>query len=338
MAGTMKQLLVTENAGQTREVAVSFGLSIGGGYPVMMVRVGGADPVSQARAAVSAGAHLLRLTVVPSPYAAYEADPELVQRLRATLGIPVAVEVQDAAGARTLAETADALVVAGAHMQNFSLLKVLGRLDCTILLERGPANSVEEWLMAAEYVLAGGNRRVVLVAGPTRSPEGGGGHILDLAGALEAQRRSCLPVVADLAAMGAGAGALARAVLAAGLDGLGLSGEDQAELLATAGRLGLAGPLASLHTLRAAVDELDAQMLDMLCRRLTITGMIGRLKVRADLPLHQPQREQAVLDRLTGLAQGRLPGEAVRAVWGQIMHWSHELQQRAVPARTRAQA
>lgn len=340
MAAEKRQLLVTENAGQTREVALSFGLAIGAGRPVLMLSLAGVDPVEEARQLAPLGPHLFRLPARPGPYADQALTPALVRRIRRLAGVPVAAEVQDGANAAALARAADALVVAGGQMQNFPLLKALGRLDCPVLLERGPSCTVDEWLMAAEYILAGGNRRVVLLAGPTRAADGTAGWMLDLVGALAARQLSCLPVMAEaVSAAGPATAApatagLCRAILAAGLDGLALPPAEPAGLAEMLAGLPLQpGPTADLRTLRAAIDGTDAHLLEGLCRRMQLAQMVGRSKAASGLPVYQPEREQEVLARLRVQARGRMPLEAVRAIWALILHWSRDVQRPAAQAR-----
>jgi 3-deoxy-7-phosphoheptulonate synthase len=89
------------------------------------------------------------------------------------------------------------LQVGARNMQNFALLKALGRLRRPVLLKRGPAATVEEWLLAAEYLLDGGNDQVILCERGIRSFEPSTRNTLDLAAVVIAKQRTHLPVIVD---------------------------------------------------------------------------------------------------------------------------------------------
>lgn len=225
-------LLVARSAGQTREVPVAPGLAVGGGRPFIIAGLGaveGREPIlAAARGLRAAGAHALRAGAPgarTSPYRCQRLGEEglrLLAEAREVTGLPVVTEVMDATELSLLAEYADVLQVGAENMQNYSLLRALGRVSRPVLLTRGPAATVEEWLLAAEYVLAGGNDRVILCEQGIRTFDSYT-RTLDLAAALAAKALSHLPVLVD---PGRGAGRrelvapLARAALAAGLDGL----------------------------------------------------------------------------------------------------------------------
>jgi 3-deoxy-7-phosphoheptulonate synthase len=116
-----------------------------------------------------------------------------------------------------------ALQVGARNMPNFSLLKALGRTRVPVLLKRGMAAPVDEWLLAAEYVLAGGNPNVVLCERGIRTFETSTRFTLDLAGVAVAKSRSHLPVLVDPShATGIPelVGPMAFAAAAAGADGV----------------------------------------------------------------------------------------------------------------------
>lgn len=335
MAAGQGRLLVMERAGDTQEVPVAFGLSIGGGQPVLVARApAGADP-EHVRALARAGAHLVRVqpgSGLMNPYGEgglTAADRAGLAAMQAT-GVPILAEVEHAADAADLAGLSCGLVVPGRQMQNFALLKRLGRLDCLVFLERGPACTVEEWLMAAEYVLSGGNRCVALVAGPSRGADGAGGGELDLAGALAARSRTHLPVLAEAGSDPATAGGIAAAVLAAGLHGLELDGGDPANLQALAGPLALTpAPGADLTVLRMMIESADADLVAVLQRRLQVAAAIGRVKRAAGLPIYQPRQERRVLERVLARSAGWLGADLVELIWGAIIRRSRDLQSRA---------
>src|SRR5438105_1601221 len=122
-----------------------------------------------------------------------------------------------------ICEHADMLQVGARNMQNFSLLRRLALAEKPVLLKRGPSASVKEWLLAAEYLLAGGNRNVVLCERGIKTFETETRNTLDLASIALARELSHLPVIAD-PSHGTGRRSLiapmSRAAAALGADGL----------------------------------------------------------------------------------------------------------------------
>ena len=116
----------------------------------------------------AAGAHFLRggaFKPRTSPYAFQghgESALGLLAAARAATGLGIITELMDAADLEALAEVADVIQIGARNMQNFSLLKKVGAQDKPILLKRGMAATIEDWLMAAEYILAAGNPNVIL--------------------------------------------------------------------------------------------------------------------------------------------------------------------------------
>nr|WP_290227770.1 3-deoxy-7-phosphoheptulonate synthase [Trichocoleus desertorum] len=124
--------------------------------------------VETARRVKAAGAHFLRGGAYKprtSPYAFQghgESALGLLAAAREASGLGIITEVMDAADLDKIAEVADVVQVGARNMQNFSLLKKVGAQDKPVLLKRGMSATIEEWLMAAEYVLAAGNPNVIL--------------------------------------------------------------------------------------------------------------------------------------------------------------------------------
>jgi 3-deoxy-7-phosphoheptulonate synthase len=120
-------------------------------------------------------------------------------------------------------EVADALVVASHSMQDFSLLRELGRVDRPVVIKRAIGATVEEFLLAAEYVLAGGNGRVILCESGVRSFDAAWKIRFEINAIPLLKRATHLPVLADPSASATDTaliGPVARAALAAGADGL----------------------------------------------------------------------------------------------------------------------
>lgn len=112
-------------------------------------------------------------------------------------GLPVVTEVLDVRHLQLVAERADMIQVGARNMQNFELLKELGRIDMPVLLKRGMSATLEELLDAAEYILAGGNERVVLCERGIRTFERATRSTLDIAAIPFLKARTHLPVIAD---------------------------------------------------------------------------------------------------------------------------------------------
>ena len=128
----------------------------------------GEQLMATARAVKAAGGNMLRGGAYKprtSPYDFQGLGVEALHLLRdasAETGLPIVTEVMSEADVEIVAEYADMLQVGARNMQNFSLLRKLATFERPILLKRGPSATVKEWLLAAEYLLAGGNANVVL--------------------------------------------------------------------------------------------------------------------------------------------------------------------------------
>jgi len=185
--------------------------------------------LAAAHAAAKAGATVLRGGAYKprtSPYAFQglaRQGLEILAECRAETGLPVVTEVVDASDVEHVAEVADALQIGTRNMQNFALLKEVGRVHKPVLLKRGLSATVEEWLMAAEYVAQQGNSEIVLCERGIRTFETATRNTLDLAGMVVAQMETHLPVIVDPShATGRHdlVAPMARAALAAGADGV----------------------------------------------------------------------------------------------------------------------
>ncbi|MEM7166900.1 MAG: 3-deoxy-7-phosphoheptulonate synthase [Planctomycetota bacterium] len=161
-----------------------------------------------------------------SPYAfqgLQERGLEILVQAREQTRLPIVTEVMDVADIGKVAEAADLLQVGSRNMQNYSLLKQLAQLRKPVLLKRGYAATIRELLLAAEYLLSGGNDQVILCERGIRSAAGEGGVILDLGAVPELQRRTHLPVIVDPSHGSSNRERvlpLARAATAVGADGL----------------------------------------------------------------------------------------------------------------------
>jgi 3-deoxy-7-phosphoheptulonate synthase len=161
-----------------------------------------------------------------SPYAFQGMGQEgldILAKARAKTGIGIVTELMDTHEADAVETAADVIQIGTRNMQNFSLLKRVGLARKPVLLKRGLAATLEEWLMAAEYVMAGGNYQVVLCERGVRTFSDHSRNTLDLSVIPPAKRLSHLPILVD-PSHGTGkrdfVPPMALAALAAGADGL----------------------------------------------------------------------------------------------------------------------
>jgi 3-deoxy-7-phosphoheptulonate synthase len=178
---------------------------------------------------VSHGVKLLRAGAFKprtSPYAFQGMGVEglqILKRVREKTGIGIVTELMDTEYAEAVEEAADVIQIGTRNMQNFSLLKRVGKCRKPVLLKRGMSATLEEWLMAAEYVMAGGNYQVMLCERGVRTFADHSRNTLDLSVIPPAKALSHLPVLVD-PSHGTGkrahVPAMALAGLAAGADGL----------------------------------------------------------------------------------------------------------------------
>ena len=148
---------------------------------------------------------------------------KMLADVRAETGLPVVTEVMDTRQADLVAEYADVLQIGARNMQNFSLLTEVGRLHRPILLKRGMAATVEDLLLAAEYVMKQGNKNVILCERGIRTFSDTTRNTFDLAAIPVLKKETHLPVVADpshAAGRSDLVAALSYAAVAAGADGL----------------------------------------------------------------------------------------------------------------------
>ena len=182
-----------------------------------------------ARLVKAAGARLLRggaFKPRTSPYAFQglgEQGLKLLAEAREATGLPVITEVMDARDLELVAEYADILQLGARNAQNFSLLKELGKVRKPVLIKRGMHSTIEEWLLAAEYVLAGGNNQVILGERGIRTFETATRNTLDLSAVALVKELSHLPVLVD-PSHGTGrnslVGPMALAAVTAGADAI----------------------------------------------------------------------------------------------------------------------
>jgi chorismate mutase/prephenate dehydratase len=180
---------------------------IGGPRPVIIAGPCSVESREQimacARTVKELGGHLLRggcFKPRTSPYAfqglGYEAL-DLLEEAGRTFGLPIVTEVMHPADLEQVAKKADLIQLGARNMQNFALLKEVGKIDRPVMLKRGMMASIDEWLQAAEYILAHGNQQVILCERGIRTFETATRNTLDLSAVPVVKELSHLPVIVD---------------------------------------------------------------------------------------------------------------------------------------------
>ena len=208
------------------------GVKIGGGNFCMIAGPCSVESEEQicmiARELKDIGAHMLRggaFKPRTSPYSFQglgEDGIELLLEAKEQTGFPIVSEIMDLSQL-SMFEKVDVIQVGARNMQNFQMLKELGKLKKPVLLKRGLSNTIEEWLMSAEYIMAGGNEEVILCERGIRTFETSTRNTMDISSIPVVKEHSHLPIIAD-PSHGTGYSkyveAMSLAAVAAGADGL----------------------------------------------------------------------------------------------------------------------
>lgn len=213
-------------------IELSNGLKIGDGSLQIMAGPCSVESEKQiveiAKSVQKSGASILRggaFKPRTSPYAFQGLKAEgldLLKEARKQTGLPIVTEIMKESHI-DMFESVDIIQVGARNMQNFELLKELGKTDKPILLKRGLSATIEEWLMSAEYIMAGGNNKVILCERGIRTYENFTRNTLDVSAIPIVKSLSHLPVVVDPSHASGKAWLvepLAMAAVAAGADGL----------------------------------------------------------------------------------------------------------------------
>jgi len=206
---------------------------IGGGYFGVIAGPCSVESPEQittvARAVKASGASMLRGGAYKprtSPYAFQGLELEglaLLEQARAATGLPVVTEIMSPKLCEVFEEKVDMVQIGARNMQNFDLLKEVGKMSKPVLLKRGLANSYEEWIMSAEYILAGGNEQVILCERGIRTFENYTRNTLDVSAIPAIKKMSHLPIIVDPSHSGGASWLvepLTLAAIAAGADGI----------------------------------------------------------------------------------------------------------------------
>jgi 3-deoxy-7-phosphoheptulonate synthase len=225
--------LVSRQVKPDRSVVNVGGVQIGGPDVVIMAGPCSVESREQllgtAHAVKKAGATMLRGGAYKPRTSPYDFQGlglealKILREAREQSGLPVVTEVMSTEDVDVICEHVDMLQVGARNMQNFALLRRLTTVNRPILLKRGPSATVKEWLLAAEYLLSGGNSQVVLCERGIKTFETEMRNTFDLAAVALARDLSHLPVIAD-PSHGTGKqsliAAVSRAAVAVGADGL----------------------------------------------------------------------------------------------------------------------
>ncbi len=339
------------------------GVTIGGKEIILMggpCAVESSHQMSQIAETVKlAGGKILRGGVFKprtSPYSfqglGLEGLDYLVQAARAQ-NLLCVTEVIDAASLELVVEKVDLLQIGARNMQNFELLKLAGKANKPIILKRGLSATIEEWLLAAEYILAAGNPKVILCERGIRTFEPSTRNTLDLSAVGVAKELSHLPVIVD-PSHAAGRrdliSSLSKAAIAAGADGLiiethpnpaeavsdGPQSLTPEQFVQLAGELGVVagavqrvftygGKGDTLETLRIQIDRVDQSIIELLAERMQIVRKIGDQK-RLDR-VKDTNRQNEIIQRLVNLAvELQLPAELVKRIYPLIFEFGLQSQ------------
>lgn len=228
----MKNILLTALKGREKTVVSVGDVTIGNGFCVIAGPCSVENEkqtVETARAVKEAGADMMRggaFKPRTSPYAFQGLGLKglkILKKAKEETGLPIVTEVIDTRDVPWVCEYADVLQIGARNMQNFSLLKEVGKTQKPVLLKRGMNSTIEEWLNCAEYILDGGNPDVILCERGIRTFETYTRNTLDISAVPSLKELTHLPVIVDPShATGRASliASLSLAAIAAGADGI----------------------------------------------------------------------------------------------------------------------
>lgn len=184
------------------------GIKVGGDNPIVIIAgpcsvEGESMMIENATQVKTAGACMMRGGAYKprtSPYAFQgmgEDGLQCMDKARAKTGMPIVSELMSADKIDEFVKYVDVIQIGARNMQNFDLLKAVGKIDKPVLLKRGLANTIEEWIMSAEYIMAGGNKNVILCERGIRTFEKYTRNTLDLSVVPIIKQKTHLPIIID---------------------------------------------------------------------------------------------------------------------------------------------
>ena len=256
-------------------------------------------------------------------------------------GLPTITEVIEPGLVELAADHVDMLEIGPDNMQNFVLLRDAGKTMKPVLLHRGPSATIDEWLMAAEYILAEGNDSVVLCERGSRGFDPRTSDTIDISAVPVVQRLSHLPVVIDPASTDGNAdilGPLALAGRSVGADGLVVSAHvDPASSRAGNGsqldlvEFGRLMEKLGIPSLRDEIDRVDRELIKLVARRLHGSVEIAKIKAKKGLEMRSPDREKELIEEavVDGAALG-VDREYIENLMNLVLTHSRAAQRRAL--------
>ena len=264
-----------------------------------------------AEAVAEAGAAVLRGGVFESSASPYafpglgEPGLKLLEKAGEAVGLPTLTKALEPKDVEIVAAHVDMIYVDPGSMQNFELLRVIGRSGKPVLLERGGSATVDEWLWAAEYILAEGNDQVVLCEAGIRTFEKSTRATLDLSAIPVLKEKSHLPViVAPSAAVGSPARIqpLALAAQGVGADGIMIEVHPDPSTARTSVSHHITIDAFSrlmdalgVNRIRMNIDMIDRDLVRLLANRHHMAMRVGRIKAERGMPVQIPEREEELL-------------------------------------------
>jgi 3-deoxy-7-phosphoheptulonate synthase len=295
---------------------------------------------------------------------------ELLHEAHDTYGLPVISEVVDPADVPVFEKHIDILQVGARNMHNFALLRAVGQSRRPVLLKRGLSATIEEWLLAAEYILSAGNPNVILCERGIRTFETATRNTLDLSAVPVLRSRTHLPIIVD-PSHGTGYRALvapmALAGAAVGADGLiievhpdpanarsdgdqSLSFDEFGSLMDELRRLQFvrsgdattaapadAGTAEGIGEVRDRIDDLDARLAEMVQERAALALQVQQRR-DAGAHGHDVRRERALLERAASGATGPMTPAELTMVFDALLRASRSVQRRHAQSATEASA
>jgi 3-deoxy-7-phosphoheptulonate synthase len=323
-----------------------------GSYPVLAgprVVESESQIMAAARLVVEAGGAMVRAgtwRAENSPYTFRGLGEEGLRFLHhagAEYDIPVVTELIEGSKADLVASYADMIEIGPENMQNFTLLQAAGRAGRPVILHRGPSATIDEWLMAAEYILNEDNGDVVLAEGGSRSFDPRTSESLDISTVPIVQRLSHLPVIVNPAPAKGDRDLVIPLSLASrtiGADGLMVEVHPDPASAKVGNGAQLDGPtfhrlMESLGVplLRDEIDRIDREIIKLLGVRLHRAVEIARLKAEKGLPMRSPDREAELVAevRSDAAALGMDP-DYIEDFINLVLHHTRAAQRAAVDA------
>ena len=327
--------------------AVKFG---DGSYPVVAgpVAVESEDQIlSAARIVAEGGGSILRAGTFlagSSPYEYRGLGPDalwMLEHAGRETRMPVSTEVLEPDHVELAAAHVDVIEVGPDNMQNFVLLRAVGQTNRPIILHRAPAATIDEWLLAAEYVLDAGNDALILCERGSRGFDPRTSDTLDITAIPTVQRMSHLPVIVDPSSA-AGHPELIRplalAARSAGADGLVVPlHPDPPNALAGNGShldpecFRTLMDALGIPSMRDEIDRIDRQVIRLLSKRLRNSVDIGRLKAQRDLAMRSPEREAELIAEMRQEAEeGSMDPDYAQELIEVVLRHSRAAQRRAL--------